>query len=112
MSKPFWRQVSNQLCWKQPKPTVWVAWLQVHIGDIGDSQIKGGNDFPVARLRKTHNSVIGASETYEFEVEIGHPDIRRALQTRLKGCFFEIPEEGKKALEDIVTTIDMSSLTH
>ena len=74
------------------------------------------NELLVAYLYKTRDMVIGAPEAamkpYRLSIKIGNGDIRSALKTRLDGCFFETPEEGKKTLKDIISTIDMSSLAH
>jgi hypothetical protein len=76
-----------------------------HIDVIEDSQIKGGYYIPTARL------IIRASGAYEFTDVIGDPSLWRPLQTRLKDCSFETIEEGKKALQEIISTMDLSSLS-
>ena len=119
MGDQFWKQICKQLCWVNltTPETVGERWegrLTIHIGDTGNSEIKGMVGLPLAYLHKTPDIVIGASKaimkSYRLRIIIGNGGIRRALTTRLGSCFFETPEEGKKALEDIISTTDMSSL--
>jgi hypothetical protein len=76
-----------------------------HIDVIEDGQITGYTLEPAARL------VMGASGAHKFTDIIGEPDLWRPLQTRLKDCSFETIEEGKKALQEIISTMDLSSLS-
>ena len=101
MSKPFRRQVSEQLCWDQLGRNE----VCFRIDIIEDGQMKGGYDLGVARL------VGGASGAYEFTDIIGNPAFWRPLKTRLRDCSFETLEEGKKALQEIISTMDLSSLS-
>ena len=103
MDKPFWKQVNRQLCWGyfgDPDE----ASLKINVGDVGDWQITGWSVIPLAHLRKT------SSGAYEFEVTIGHPEIQRVLEARLRNHSFASTEEAKSALQEIVNTMDLSSL--
>ena len=108
------KQVYKQICWINRTTSItigerWEAQLDIDIyevGDTGDRERKQAVGLVLGYLQVT------PVKTYRYEVKIAHPVIRGPLQTRLKGCFFETPEDGKKALEDIISTIDISSLNH
>ena len=100
MSKPFRRQVvSEQLYWDQLGHNK--VCLRTEIIEE-DGQRKDTGYFEIAQLG------MNASGAYEFTWITG--SFRCSLKTRLRDCSFETLEEGKKALQEIISTMDLSSL--
>jgi len=102
VNKPFRRQVNEQLSWDILARNE----ACFHIDIIEDEKIRGGYDLPVARL------VMRPSGAYEFTAITADPAFWRPLKTRLQDRSFATVEEGKNALQEVISTMDLSSLSH